>query len=82
MYWMYGRNAFSHGMDRVTMSLDGTDCANGKVMACVVGAADRDLHGWQIADPNFIVVFCFWCFNFMVIFGAVLKFQCDMWCLS
>ena len=53
LYFGRPRKAFSHDMDRVTMSLDGTDCANGKVVTCVLGDADRDLHGWQIADPNF-----------------------------
>ena len=38
--------AFSKDMRRATMSLDGTDVGNGKVVTCVVGDVDRELHGW------------------------------------
>ena len=37
---------FDQEVRRGTMSLDGTDVGNGKVVTCVVGDMDRYLHGW------------------------------------
>ena len=45
-YHLSTRLAFNQEVRRGTMSLDGTDVGNGKIVTCVVGDMDRDLHGW------------------------------------
>ena len=45
-YHVSTRLAFSHEVRRGTMTLDGTDVGNGKVVTCVVGDMDSDLHSW------------------------------------
>ena len=48
--------AFNQGVRRATMALDGTDVGNGKVVTCVVGDMDRDLHGWAPPmDPTYVI---------------------------
>ena len=48
--------AFRQGVRRATMSLDGTDVGNGKVVTCVVGDMDSDLHGWAPPmDPTYVI---------------------------
>ena len=55
-YHLSTRLAFSHEVRRGTMSLDGTDVGNGKVVTCVVGDMDRDLHGWAPPmDPTYVI---------------------------
>ena len=55
-YHLSTRLAFSHEVRRGTMSLDGTDVGNGKVVTCVVGDMGRDLHGWAPPmDPTYVI---------------------------
>ena len=55
-YHLSTKMAFSQGVRRATMSLDGTDVGNGKVVTCVVGDMDRDLHGWAPPmDPTYVI---------------------------
>ena len=55
-YHLSTRFAFGQGVKRGTMSLDGTDVGNGKVVTCVVGDMDRDLHGWAPPmDPTYVI---------------------------
>ena len=47
--------AFNQEVRRGAMSLDGADVGNGKVVTCVVGDMDRDLHGWAPPmDPTYV----------------------------
>ena len=55
-YHLSTRVAFSQGVRRATMSLGGTDVGNCKVVTCVVGDMDRDLHGWAPPiDPTYVI---------------------------
>ena len=55
-YHLSTRLAFSHEVRRGTMSLDGTDVGNGKVVTCVVGDMDKDLHSWAPPmDPTYVI---------------------------
>ena len=55
-YHLSTKMAFSQGVRRATMSLDGTDVGNGKVVTCVVGDMDRDLHGCAPPmDPTYVI---------------------------
>ena len=55
-YHLSTRLAFNQEVRRGTMSLDGTDVGNGKVVTCVVGDMDRDLHGWAPPmDPTYVI---------------------------
>ena len=55
-YHLSTRLAFKQEVRRGTMSLDGTDVGNGKVVTCVVGDMDRDLHGWAPPmDPTYVI---------------------------
>ena len=55
-YHLSTRLAFSQEVRRGTMSLDGTDVGNGKVVTCVVGDMDRDLHSWAPPmDPTYVI---------------------------
>ena len=57
------RLAFSHEVRRGTMTLDGTDVGNGKVVTCVVGDMDRDLHSWAPpADPTSTDTLLLYCY--------------------
>ena len=48
--------AFNEKVTRGTMSLDGTDVGNGKIVTCVVGDMDRDLHAWAPPmDPTYVI---------------------------
>ena len=55
-YHLSMRLAFAQEVRRGTMSLDGTDVGNGKVVTCVVGDMDRDLHSWAPPmDPTYVI---------------------------
>ena len=55
-YHLSTRLAFNQEVRRGTMSLDGTDVGNGKVVTCVVGDMDRDLHSWAPPmDPTYVI---------------------------
>ena len=55
-YHLSTRLAFNKEVRRGTMTLDGTDVGNGKVVTCVVGDMDRDLHGWAPPmDPTYVI---------------------------
>ena len=62
-YHVSTRSAFSHEVRRGTMTLDGTDVGNGKVVTCVVGDMDRDLHSWAPpADPTSTDTLLLYCY--------------------
>ena len=62
-YHVSTRLAFSHEVRRGTMTLDGTDVGNGKVVTCVVGDMDRDLHSWAPpADPTSTDTLLLYCY--------------------
>ena len=53
---MSTRLAFNEKVTRGTMSLDGTDVGNGKIVTCVVGDMDKDLHAWAPPmDPMYVI---------------------------
>ena len=55
-YHLSTRLAFNQEVRRGTMSLDGTDIGNSKVVTCVVGDMDRDLHSWAPPmDPTYVI---------------------------
>ena len=55
-YHLSTRLAFIQDVRRGTMFLDGTDVGNGKVVTCVVGDMDRDLHAWAPPmDPTYVI---------------------------
>ena len=55
-YCLSTRLAFNANVTRGTMSLDGTDVGNGKIVTCVVGDMDKDLHAWAPPmDPTYVI---------------------------
>ena len=55
-YCLSTRLAFNAKVTRGTMSLDGTDVGNGKIVTCVVGDMDKDLHAWAPPmDPMYVI---------------------------
>ena len=55
-YCLSTRLAFNAKVTRGTMSLDGTDVGNGKIVTCVVGDMDKDLYAWAPPmDPTYVI---------------------------